>query len=133
MRAFLLLSIVAAGGVAHAGARATGRPVAERGSFACPIAARVEIAVATEVDEVRAVSATSVPGAASAVTVVTGRADRRVAVGNGGTSTLTLASPLPAGRWIVAVEPVLDAPATACVDHVQLFHRGTLIATVVPR
>ena len=27
----------------------------------------------------------------------------------------------------------LDAPATACVDQIQLFRRGTLIATIIPR
>lgn len=136
MRVLLLVSIatLAVTGVAHAGARATatGRPVVERGSMRCPIAARVEIAVTGEVDEVRAVSGASAPGAISAVTVVTGRSDRRVDVG-AGTSTLQFDNPLPAGRWIVAIEPVLDAPATACVDHVQLFRRGTLVATIVPR
>src|SRR5262245_12381983 len=54
------------------------------GSPSCPIAARVELALADDFDEVRAIVDASTPGAATAVTVLSGRSDRQLsAFGSG--------------------------------------------------
>jgi len=107
--------------------------VARPAPASCPIAARVEVAVPADIDEVRAVVADGAPGAAAAVTLVDGAADRELSMFGGGVWGLQLTRPLPAGRVVVAVEPVLDAPAAACVDHVELLRRGAVVARVVPR
>jgi hypothetical protein len=114
----------------------------------CPLAGRAEVAVPDGIDEVRAIVDTPTPGAAASVMVVDGRSDRELTVwvpadaagtqslmtrGGAGAWGLALGSPLPAGRVVVALEPVLDAPASACVDHVELLRRGAVIARVVPR
>jgi hypothetical protein len=103
------------------------------GSPGCPIAARVELSLADEFDEVRAIVDTSTPGAAAAVTVLSGRSDRQLSAFGAGVWGLQLGSPLPAGRVIVSVEPVIDAPASACVDQVELLRRGAVVARVIPR
>ncbi|HTJ42546.1 MAG TPA: hypothetical protein VL463_10660 [Kofleriaceae bacterium] len=118
---------VRAGAAPHASAPAS-REIA-----GCPTAARVEVAVPAEVDEIRAIVDAPAPGAAAAVTIVSGRSDRELNVFGGGAWGLQLGSPLPAGRMVVAVDPVLDAPAHACIDHVELLRRGAVVARVVPR
>jgi len=110
------------------------------GSPACPIATRVELAIPAEFDEVRAIVDGRTPGAAS-VTVLAGRSDRQLAVfvpeaARSEASSmwgLQLGSPLPAGRVIVSVEPLVDAPGSACVDQVELLRRGAVVARIVPR
>jgi hypothetical protein len=103
------------------------------GSPSCPISARVELAIPDDIDEVRAIVDASTPGAASAVTVLSGRSDRQLSAFGSGVWGLQLGSPLPAGRMIVSVEPVLDAPASACVDQIELLRRGNVVARVIPR
>jgi hypothetical protein len=128
----VLVAIVAA----TIGAPAGAAPHAHRAAPpppSCPLAGRAEVAVPDGVDEVRAIVDANTPGAAAAVTVVDGRADRELTARGAGAWGLELGSPLPAGRVVVAVEPVLDAPASACVDHVELLRRGAVVARVVPR
>jgi hypothetical protein len=132
MRHWGLAWLVVAGVGADAGAAPAPRaPV--RAATACPVAARVEIAVPAEIDEVRAVVTDGAPGAASEVTVLDGHADRALDAFGSGTWGLRFTRPLPAGRLVVAVTPDLDAPASACVDHVELLRRGAVVARVVPR
>jgi len=116
---------------AEAGAApATHAPVQ---AAACPEASRVEIAVTDDIDEVRAVVAGSAPGAASEVTVLDGHADRALDAFGAGTWGVSFARPLPAGRVVVAVTPDIDAPASACIDHVELRRRGSIVAWIIPR
>ena len=100
---------------------------------ACPHAARVVVSVPADVDEVRAIVNAPTKGAAAAVTVVAGRSDRELSVFGAGAWGLSFGHPLPAGNMIVAVDPVADAPASACVDQVELLRRGAVVARVVPR
>jgi hypothetical protein len=128
----MLVAIVAATIGAPAGAAPHAHRVAPPPP-SCPLAGRAEVAVPDGIDEVRAIVDANTPGAATAVTVVDGRADRELTARGAGAWGLELGSPLPAGRVVVAVEPVLDAPASACVDHVELLRRGAVVARVVPR
>jgi hypothetical protein len=133
LRAHAVLVAIAAAAI---GAPAGAAPHAHRAAPpapACPQAARVEVAVPDDIDEVRAIVDAPTPGAAASVTVLDGRSDRELLARGAGAWGLALGSPLPAGRVVVAVEPVLDAPASACVDHVELLRRGAVIARVVPR
>ena len=112
------------------------RPVATAarpGSPTCPIAARVELSLPDDVDEVRAIVASSTPGGAAAVTVLDGSSDRQLSAFGAGVWGLQFSSPLRAGHVIVSVEPVLDAPASACVDQIELLRRGAVVARVIPR
>ena len=135
LRAHVLVGFAAAA-VSIVGTPAGAAPHARRVASpppSCPLAARAEVAVPDGIDEVRAIVAAPSPGAAAAVMVVDGRADRELTARGAGAWGLELGSPLPAGHVIVAVEPVLDAPAPACVDHVELLRRGAVVARVVPR
>lgn len=129
----LLVALVGAGLTVRAGAAPHATRRIAPAAASCPTAARVEVAVPGEVDEVRAIIDAPTPGAATAVTVLAGQSDRELTVFGGGAWGLQLGSPLPAGRMVIAVEPVLDAPASACVDHVLLLRRGAVVARVVPR
>lgn len=100
---------------------------------ACPQAARVVVAVPADIDEVRAIVNAPVKGAAAAVTIVAGQSDRELSVFGAGAWGLSFGRPLPAGNMIVAVDPVADAPASACVDQVELLRRGAVVARVIPR
>ena len=62
-----------------------------------------------------------------------GRSDRELSVFGAGAWGLSFGHPLPAGRVIVAIDPVVDAPVSACVDHIELLRRGAVVARVVPR
>ncbi len=108
-------------------------PAARAGSPTCPIAARVELSLPDDIDEVRAIVASSAPGASTAVTVLDGSSDRQLSTFGSGVWGLQFSSPLRAGHVIVSVEPVLDAPASACIDQIELLRRGAVVARVIPR
>jgi len=99
----------------------------------CGHAARAELQVPVGVDEVRVLVGDGLPGAATAVTVLAGGADRRLTAFGGGEWALAMTDPLPAGRVVVAVEPVLDAPAGACIDRVELIRHGSVVASARPQ
>jgi hypothetical protein len=98
----------------------------------CSDAERTELSVPVGFDEVRVFVGGSSPGAAAAVTVLAGNSDRRVTAFGRGRWALAMSEPLPAGRVVVAVEPVLDAPAPACVERVELVRGGAVIAATRP-
>ena len=116
---------------------AAGAPSAARTAVApaprCADAGRVELSVPVGFDEVRVVTGADRPGAAASVTVLVGNADRQVTAFGGGRWALAMSEPMPAGPVVVAVEPVLDAPASACVERVELVRGGAVIARAVPR
>jgi hypothetical protein len=123
------LGIAAAAAVAATAGAADGAPGAAR----CADAARMELSVPVAFDEVRVMVGAGRPGAASAVTVVAGDSDRRVTAFGRGRWALAMTDMLPAGPVVVAVEPVLDAPASACVERVELVRGGAVIASAHPR
>jgi hypothetical protein len=115
--------------VAATGGAANGAPQAA----SCPDTARVELSVPVGFDEVRVVVGAGRPGGASAVTVVAGDSDRRVTAFGRGRWALAMTDMLPAGPVLVAVEPVLDAPSSACIERVELVRGGAVIAAALPR
>ena len=92
----------------------------------------MELEVPVGFDEVRVVVGAGRPGAASAVTVLAGNSDRRVTAFGRGRWALTMTDMLPAGPVVVAVEPLLDAPASACVERVELVRGGAVVAAARP-
>jgi hypothetical protein len=100
----------------------------------CADASRVEVAVPPDgIDEIRVVVANAAPGAATDVSVLGARSDRRVRAAGTGTWGVALTSPIAGDHLLIAVEPVLDASAGACVDRVELLSRGAVVAIARPR
>jgi hypothetical protein len=122
------LGIAAAAAVAATAGAADGAPAVR-----CADAARLELSVPVAFDEVRVMVGAGRPGAASAVTVVAGDSDRKVTAFGRGRWALAMTDMLPAGPVVVAVEPVLDAPASACVERVELVRGGAVVAAALPR
>jgi hypothetical protein len=123
--------LAASAAVAATGGAADGAPVGSRAT--CADAARMELSAPVAFDEVRVMVGAGRPGAASAVTVVAGDSDRRVTAFGRGRWALAMTDMLPAGPVLVAVEPVLDAPASACVERVELVRGGAVVAAALPR
>jgi len=126
-------------GLGVAAGAATGAPDADpeaalrRFGSPCADAGLAEVSVPVGIDEVRVVVSDGLPGAAAAVTVLAGERDRQLTTFGGGRWALAMNEPLPAGKMVIAVEPVLDAPIGACVQRVELVHGGTVIASARPR
>lgn len=80
-------------------------------------------------DAIRVIADTALPGAATDVTVLAGPSDRTLRTLGGGEWGLVMDEPLRARRVQVAIEPVLEAPAGACVERVELLRRGAVVAT----
>jgi hypothetical protein len=95
----------------------------------CPEASRAIVSVPQGFDGVRVVVADTLPGAAVDVTVMAGRADRRVRARGGGSWSLHM-DEAPSGPVLVAVEPTLDAPIGACVERVELLRDEQVVADV---
>src|SRR5262245_27783875 len=141
----VIVALAAMAGVAAAATGARDRAPADRrvagaidprarwSGAHCGHAARAELQVPVGVDEVRVLVGDGLPGAATAVTVLAGGADRRLTAFGGGEWALAMTDPLPAGRVVVAVEPVLDAPAGACIDRVELVRHGSVVASARPQ
>jgi hypothetical protein len=93
--------------------------------------ARVRLDRAAAVDEIRVQVAPGSPtrGAAT-VTVEAGLSDRVVRVLGDGARGLRFSHPLTAREFRVALDPVFDASASACVEGVVLLHHGKVVATV---
>ncbi len=95
----------------------------------CPEAGRVLVSVPDGFDGVRVVVAETLPGAAVDVTVMAGKADRRVRAWGGGAWSLHM-DMAPSGPVLVAIEPSLDAPIGACVERVELLRDQQVVANV---
>jgi hypothetical protein len=123
--------LAASAAVAVTGGAADGAPAGGRAT--CADAARMELSAPVAFDEVRVMVGAGRPGAASAVTVVAGDSDRRVTAFGRGRWALAMTDMLPAGPVVVAVEPVLDAPASVCIERVELVRGGAVVASALPR
>ena len=98
----------------------------------CVEAARAHVALPAEVDGIdgfRIVVAEAGTHAQSDVTVIAGKQDRTLRAFAPGELTLLLDAPLRARSIDVALEPVLDAPAPACVSKVELLRAGQVVGT----
>jgi hypothetical protein len=97
---------------------------------ACPEAGRATVVMPAGVDGIdgfRVLVGAAPRGAAIDVTILAGESDRTLRVESTGATTLLLDAPLSA-RWIdVALEPVLEAPAPACVERVELLRGGMVV------
>ena len=87
------------------------------------------VSVPTGFDGVRVVVAETAPGAAVDVTVMAGKADRRVRAWGGGAWSLRM-DDAPSGPVLVAIEPSLDAKIGACVERVELLRDEVVVADV---
>lgn len=115
---------------------AAGGPSASRAPAAppCPVAGRAEVVLPdgpAAIDGFRVVVGAARPGAATDVTVLAGGSDRTLRAFAPGELALLLDEPLRARRVQIALEPVLDAPAGACVQRVELLRGGAVVGTAV--
>ena len=81
------------------------------------------------IDGFRIVVAAAGKGAQSDVTILAGRSDRTLRAFAPGVFALLMDEPLLARTIEVAIEPVLDARAPACVQRVELLRAGQVVAT----
>lgn len=108
------------------------RPVVDPN--ACPEAAIQDIALpgSVRVDEIRVIvddGATPEMGAI-VVRVDDGRSDRVVRVLGPGSRGLRLSPALNSASFRVELDPVFEAPRSACVREVQLLHGGAPVAAI---
>ncbi|MCB9560656.1 MAG: hypothetical protein H6709_24115 [Kofleriaceae bacterium] len=116
-------------GVARAPRVAAVAPVQVAGVH-CADGGRTEVSLPDGgFDAIRVVVDAAVPGAATDVTLLAGHGDRTVRAFGGGEWGLVLDEPLRERHVQVAVEPVLEAPAGACVARVELLRRGAVVGT----
>jgi hypothetical protein len=99
----------------------------------CPVAGRAEVVVPDGVDGIRIFVGDARPGAATDVTVLAAGSDRTLRAFAPGVFGLELDEPLRADRIQVALEPVLDATSSACVDRVELLRGGAVVGTALIR
>jgi hypothetical protein len=93
----------------------------------------VQLARPAEVDEIRVIVADDSPAAGAAtITVEAGPSDRVLSVHGRVSHGLSFHPALQAVSFRVELDPVLAAPASACVARVELRSRGALVATVHP-
>lgn len=119
---------VAATSLALAGTAAAG-PHAHR---ACAEAGRAKVSLPAGLDGIdgfRIVVAAAGRDAQSDVTILAGRSDRTLRAFAPGVFALLMDEPLLARTFEVAIEPVLDARAPACVQRVELLRAGQVVAT----
>jgi hypothetical protein len=85
------------------------------------------------VDEIQVIVASDSPETGAArVSVAAGRYDRVVSVLGNGTRGLKFSSPLQGTQFRVELDPVFEAPRSACVERILLLRSGTLVASVQP-
>jgi hypothetical protein len=109
------------------GSPATRRPSARIAPALCPVAGRAEVLVPDGIDGFRVIVSEVRPGAVSVVTVLAGDRHRSLRAFAPGEMSLLLDEPLRGRRFEIALEPVLDAPAGACVDRVELLRGGAVV------
>ena len=132
VRCAILATLLVLTAPAVAGPGSTGAATGGRTKVAgrhCADGGRAIVTVPAGFDGIRVVVAESVPGAAVDVTVMAGRADRRVRAWGGGAWSLHM-DEAPSGPVLVAVEPSLDAPIGACVERVELLRQHQVVADV---
>lgn len=93
----------------------------------------VELRHWAAVDEVRVIVSQRSPDAGAVrISVGSGRFDRVVDVHGNLSRGLKFTTPLTGTRFEVALDPVFEAPGSACVEEIQLLRRGGLVAAVTP-
>lgn len=95
----------------------------------CPQAGRTMVDVPDGIDGIRIFVADARPGAATDVTVLAAGRDRTLRAFAPGVFGLVLDEPLDADRVLVALEPVLDAETSACVERIELLRGGAVVGT----
>jgi hypothetical protein len=124
------MAIAAAGGPADGSPRDGARGKRVRATLpVCPEAGRADVAVPDGIDGIRIFVADARPGAATDVTVLAAGSDRTLRAFAPGVFGLELDEPLRADRIQVALEPVLDAKSSACVERVELLRGGAVVGT----
>ena len=127
----LLVCIAFLASAAQADGTPRGRaPV--RMATGCPVAGRAAVIVPPTIDGIDGIRVfvdAARPGAATDVTVLAGGRDRTLRARGAGEFALLLDEPLRARRIEIALEPVLEAPAAACVDRVELLRGGAVVGT----
>lgn len=98
----------------------------------CVQAAHLEVEAPAGYDGVRVVTAAGPAGAAAVVDVAGGGRWTSLTARAGGPSTVRTTVPAVGGRLIIAIAPSLDAPASACVERVELLLGGEVVAHVAP-
>jgi hypothetical protein len=98
----------------------------------CDQAAHLSVQVPGGYDAVRVVTAPGRAGAAVVVSVAGGGRWTSLEALAGGPSTLQTVPRRPGGPLVVAIEPSLEAPATACVERIELILGGEVVARVAP-
>lgn len=97
----------------------------------CDQAAHLTVQAPGGYDAVRVVTAPGAPGAEVVVAVAGGGRWTSFAARAGGPSTLRT-TPAPGGELVIAIEPSLEASATACVERIELILGGEVVARVAP-
>lgn len=85
------------------------------------------------VDEIRVIVANHSPKSGAAkISVGTGRHDRVIRVLGGASRGLKFTSPLVGRLFRIELDPIFEAPQSACVERILLLRGGTLVASVTP-
>ena len=93
----------------------------------------VALPTSASVDEIRVIVANHSPKSGAAkISVGAGRHDRVVRVLGGASRGLKFTSPLVGRLFRIELDPVFEAPRSACVERVMLYRGGTLVASVIP-
>ncbi|RMH36802.1 MAG: hypothetical protein D6689_21765 [Deltaproteobacteria bacterium] len=127
-------AILAIAGLAFAPAGARADRTKRRPS-GCAEASRVSVDLPgrAAVDEIRVIVAPDSPESSAArISVGAGVYDRTIRVLGGGSRGLKFTSPLVGSRFSIELDPVFEAPRSACVERVLLLRDGALIAAVTP-
>lgn len=95
----------------------------------CAEAGRAVVDVPDGIDGFRIFVGDARPGAATDVTVLAAGSDRTLRAFAPGVFGLELDEPLRAERIQVALEPVLDAKSSACIDRIELLRGGAVVGT----
>ncbi len=93
----------------------------------------VALPIRASVDEIRVIVADHSPKSGAArISVGAGRHDRVVRVLGGASRGLKFTSPLVGRLFRIELDPVFEAPRSACVERILLLRGGALVASVTP-
>jgi hypothetical protein len=95
----------------------------------CAEAGRAVVDVPDGIDGFRIFVGDALPGAATDVTVLAAGSDRTLRAFAPGVFGLELDEPLRGERIQVALEPVLEAKSSACIDRIELLRGGAVVGT----
>ena len=85
------------------------------------------------VDEIQVIVANHSPASGAAkISIAVGPNDRVVRVLGGASRGLKFSHPLVGHVFRIELDPVFEAPRSACVERILLLRGGSLVATVTP-